>query len=152
MWAAEHGHYEAVRTMIEHRVDVTVQDNNGATALHLAAYTGNAALCQLLIQVVMICHTLPCCFVCCSFTSLVCIQHGAVVDTADSQGHTALFRACECGHSEAVLTLLQHGASVYMVDSDGRSCLHWAASAGHDFICTSLLHHGVEVDMTDNNE
>lgn len=78
-------------------------------------------------------------------------QHGADVDAVDASGHTPLFRACEQGQSEVVLTLLQYGASVQLLDADGRTCLHWAASAGHDFICTTLLHHSVPVNVVDNN-
>ena len=53
MWAAERGHYDVAKAMIEHKVDVQAQDAHGATALHLAAYAGHAALCQLLIQVLL---------------------------------------------------------------------------------------------------
>ena len=31
MWAAERGNYNIVKTMIERRIDVNVQDNHGAT-------------------------------------------------------------------------------------------------------------------------
>ena len=73
------------------------------------------------------------------------------MDAVDSSGHTPIFRACEQGQSEVVLTLLQHSASVQLLDADGRTCLHWAASAGHDFICTTLLHHSIPVDVVDNS-
>ena len=147
MWAAERGHYNVVKAMMEHKLEVLTQDHQGATALHLAAYSGHAGLCQLLIQVVVVVvrrngrnHLLP-----------PGLQHGAAVDGVDSSGHTPLFRACERGHSETVLGLLQNGANVQLLDRDGRSCLHWAASGGHDFICTTLLHHGLPVDVADDS-
>ena len=68
----------------------------------------------------------------------------------DNNGQSPLFRACERGHSEVVLTLLQHGGRVELLDGDGRTCLHWAASGGYDFIITTLLHNGLPVNARDD--
>jgi ankyrin repeat protein len=51
MVAAERGNYVIVKKMIERNVDINVQDLQGSTALHLAAYSGHSEICQLLAQV-----------------------------------------------------------------------------------------------------
>ena len=76
-------------------------------------------------------------------------QHGCPVDAVDANGHSALFRSCERGHSQVVVVLCDAGASVQLVDDSGRVALHWAASGGHSVICSSLLHQGVPADATD---
>ncbi len=77
-------------------------------------------------------------------------QHGCPVDAVDGNGHSALFRSCERGHSQVVVVLCDAGASVQLADESGRVALHWAASGGHAVICSSLLHQGVPADSTDN--
>ncbi len=67
----------------------------------------------------------------------------------DSNGHSALFRACERGHTEVVVVLCDAGASVSLADASGRVPLHWAASGGHSAITSSLIHQGVHADTTD---
>lgn len=71
------------------------------------------------------------------------------MNALDNSGHSPLFRACERGHTEAVVVLLHMGASVELRDASKRSCLHWAASGGHTTICSYLLHQGLPVDSMD---
>ena len=68
----------------------------------------------------------------------------------DSNRHTALFRACERGHTEVVVVLMNAGASWDLQDTSGRTCLHWAASGGHAAICSSLIHKGLPADSQDS--
>ncbi len=35
MWAAERGHYNIVKTMIERKVDINTQDNLGVTGIYI---------------------------------------------------------------------------------------------------------------------
>lgn len=72
------------------------------------------------------------------------------MDVQDANGHTALFRACERGHTEVVMILIHAGADILLQDTSGRSCLHWAASGDHSVICVSLLRQGLPVDSMDN--
>ena len=72
------------------------------------------------------------------------------MDAVDGNGHSALFRACERGHTEVVVVLLDAGASVTLTDDSGRCALHWAASGGHSAICSSLLHQGISADSADS--
>ena len=47
------------------------------------------------------------------------------MNTIDAEQQSPLFRACERGHTEVMVTLLQAGADVNLADSGGRSPLHW---------------------------
>ena len=78
------------------------------------------------------------------------LQHGANANAVDSNGHTALFRACERGHTEVVVVLMNAGALWDLQDTSGRTCLHWAASGGHAAICSSLIHKGLPADSQDS--
>ena len=46
-------------------------------------------------------------------------------------GRTALFKACENGHTEAVKLLLGHGADLELADQNGVTPTSIATSAGH---------------------
>lgn len=71
-------------------------------ALHAAALAGHASTVRLLLD------------------------NSSQIDATDLLKHTALFRACEMGHTDVVQTLIDCGAKVNVVDQDGRSPLHWS--------------------------
>ena len=77
------GAYNALKTLIEHNVDIHIHDKAGGTALHLAAYAGHLDCVMFLID------------------------QGANVNSFDSLNYTPLFRACEMGHAEVVVALLE---------------------------------------------
>ena len=76
------GSESALKTMLEHNLDVHAKDKLGGTALHSAAYSGHVNCVKLLIQ------------------------FGACVDALDMLKHTPIFRACEMGHTEVVNNLI----------------------------------------------
>lgn len=47
------------------------------------------------------------------------------MNVLDVEQQSPLFRACERGHSEVMVTLLQDGAAVNLADNGGRTPLHW---------------------------
>lgn len=57
------------------------------TALHAASLSGHVSTVKLLLE------------------------KEAMVDSLDVMKHTSLFRACEMGHRDVILTLIQGGAS-----------------------------------------
>ena len=62
----------------------------------------------------------------------------AEVDTADSNGRTALMASCELGRAGCVALLLAAGADPCRTDGDGMMALHLACSEGQTE-CASLL-------------
>ena len=58
------------------------------------------------------------------------------MNVLDAEQQSPLFRACERGHSEVMVTLLQAGAAVNLADSSGRTPLHWYVKmiVGHSII------------------
>ncbi|TSK20229.1 Inversin [Bagarius yarrelli] len=75
---------------------------------------------------------------------------GAIVDPLDVMKHTPLFRACEMGHRDVILTLIKGGARVDLVDTDGHSALHWAALGGNAEVCEVLMENGLGPNLQDH--
>ena len=76
------------------RLDVSVADRWGRTALHIASMWG------------------------CTDTALFLLQSGAAIDTIDNCGHAALHPSSFCSHAATALALLQAGAAVDAADND----------------------------------
>jgi ankyrin repeat protein len=97
-WAAECGHEEVVRLVLEKGADVNVKDAFGSTALSGAAERGHAAIVQLLLE-------------------------KADINAKDVCGQTALFQAVIEEHKEVVQLLLGKGADIHEMDANGRTVL-----------------------------
>ncbi|KAK7023667.1 hypothetical protein SK128_026823 [Halocaridina rubra] len=91
------------------------KDENGATALIVAAGKGKAEFCNELIS------------------------HGADVNAEDNDQWSALITAAKEGHVETVATLLDHGATVDHKDMGGWTALIWASYKGHASLAKLLL-------------
>ena len=79
-------------------------DDEGQTALHIAATTNQDAIVEMLLD------------------------HGASVHTANRAGLTALHLAIRAGRKRMMELLLDHGSDIYRGDFNGRTVLHMAAS------------------------
>jgi ankyrin repeat protein len=96
----------AFDTLLRHpRIEVNIQDNKGATALHCLKYGFEE------------CDTL---------TSKL-IERGADLSLANSEEQTPLHLACRGKDFTSVEVLLSHGADISHSDRDGLNSLHWAA-------------------------
>ena len=86
------------------RIDASVADENGRTALHLAAAIGDeaAAVIDRLIA------------------------RGAVLDAMNFNRITPLQKACMGGHSVAALALARRGADIHLTNGRGESALDLA--------------------------
>ena len=125
--AADAGHLEVVKLLLEARADTNSKNANGATALLLAAWKGRSEVARLLLQA------------------------GADINAAHSNGGTALHWAAVKGHLEVLQVLLQAGADVNVADSNGATALHLAAVKGHSEVLQMLLQAGADMNVRDSN-
>ncbi|KAJ3343346.1 Ankyrin repeat domain-containing protein 55 [Gonapodya sp. JEL0774] len=128
MWAATEGKEEVVRMLVEMGADLQLEDESGATALHIASTIGH---CQILL------HTLR------NFPTL--LRH------RDHRGRTALHQAAAFGRSDVTELLIREGLNLDAGDLEGRAPLHWAAAAGSAEVVEILLRAGAEVDIRDKS-
>nr|XP_012226801.1 PREDICTED: kinase D-interacting substrate of 220 kDa isoform X4 [Linepithema humile] len=108
------------------RVQVDDRDENGSTALILAATKGKIHFVRELIN------------------------HGADVNAEDADNWTALLCAAKEGHAEICLELLEHGADLEHRDMGGWTALMWATYKGRSATVTMLLSRGADVNAHGN--
>eukprot|EP00941_MAST-03F_sp_MAST-3F-sp1_P002665 g2665.t1 len=93
-------------------------DNDGRTALTLAAGKGHIQVARRLLSTV----------------DKILLLH-----SSDKDGATALHWSADKGHLEMTKFLLASGANLRAVDKTGRLALHWAADRGHLNVVKCLL-------------
>ena len=125
--AAQEGHVEIVRLLLEKGAAIEAAADDGATPLSIAAFNGNTELVQLLLQ------------------------QGAMVGGQDNNGVTPLARGAQQGHVEAVLLLIKQGAVVDSKDNNGVTPLARAVQHGHIAMIRLLLEKSAMIDTKDNN-
>lgn len=153
--AAIAGDAGAVEQALE-RADVNRPDTDGWTALHIAARTGNIAVCRLLLSRPTIdvnvknrWKSTPLMIAAGSgnldVVELLLRHPRTQVDLqAEYYGRTALIEAALKGHMAVVKTLVAHGANVNAADKTGRnSALVEAIKNGHANVATFLLRSGL---------
>lgn len=124
--AAEAGHVDEVRRMLDAGVFVDVTDDEGETALIEATEEGRVEVVRLLLD------------------------RGASVNRADREGETALIEASEEGRLEIVEILLARPwIQVNAADVDGRTALLVAAAKGHAEVVRLLVNRGAAVGAVD---
>ena len=114
MLAAENGHVEIARLLLDAGADKNLQNERDSTALMLAARNGHVEIARQLLKA------------------------GADIDQREfGDGYTALFFAAESGHVEIVQLLLEAGANK---DLRGRGCsaLTLAEQRGHGDVAKLL--------------
>ena len=98
------------------------KNENGNTALHVAAEYGHVHLAQFLLE------------------------KGINIETKGYYGTTALHRAVTAGQESVVSLLLQEGADVQAESDDGKTALHRAADAGQEALVRLLIQHGADIE------
>jgi ankyrin repeat protein len=86
--AADNGHLEVVKLLLEKVADITVANHNGWTPLNSAADSGHLEVVKLLVE------------------------KGADITVANHNGWTPLNSAADSGHLEVVKLLVEKGADV----------------------------------------
>ena len=126
--AVKQNDQDAVRALLETRIDVNLPQPDGATALHWAVYLDNIE------------------------TSVLLIDAGAVVGATNELGVTPLYLACENGNTVLVRKLLSAGAAPDATLPSGETVLMTAALTGSVGAVSALLTHGAEVQTTEHME
>ena len=125
--AVRQGDREAMRALAR-QVDVNARQPDGATALHWAAYLGDAATAGLLLDA------------------------GARPNAANALGVTPLYLACENGNAALVRLLLAAGAAPDAALPSGETALMTAARAGSVGAVAALLARGADVNAREKTE
>ncbi|KAH8668381.1 ankyrin repeat-containing domain protein [Xylariales sp. PMI_506] len=108
--------------LLERGADIDRQDQNGGTALHLAAELG----CEDVVEMLL--------------------HRSANPNKADFMGRTPLFSAVQSGNENVVKLLIDHSADVNMRDSLGEVALHLAVETGSEAITLLLLSNGANIN------
>ena len=74
------------------------------------------------------------------------IAAGAPLDTAGTDGSTAMHTAAYKGEEPSIAALIEAGASLSAQDEDGYSPLHVAAAEGHAKAIKALVHAGASLE------
>jgi len=168
--AAALGDVAKAAQLLKDGIDIDVQDKNGWTALHCAAYSRHKNVFTLLLQQDRIGVTLKnesgstaLHYFARNFYSSVyneeqegliakLIKKGANVNVKNLNGETPLHYACWNNNMSIVKALLDKGADINAVTDLGETCLHWALRTPD---CTELVNYllkrGVDVNIKGKN-
>ena len=145
---------EALRALLQQRVDVNTPEVDGTTALHWAAHRDDVDVAGLLIRAGANVGAAnrygitPLSLACRNGNSAMIellLKAGADPNTASPEGETALMTAARTGTVGAVKALLAHGAQVNAREGwRGTTALMWAAAEGHAMAVQALIEGGVE--------
>ncbi|KAI7798397.1 transient receptor potential cation channel [Triplophysa rosa] len=124
--AAERGHTEVVRLLLQNNARVDVFDEEGKAAIHLAAEQGHQDIVDILLS------------------------HKAFVNAKTKLGLTPLHLSAQSGSARLVRSLVEtHQASVDALSLRKQTPLHLAADSGQLDVCGGLLHLNADVTATD---
>jgi ankyrin repeat protein len=152
--AAREDDLVAMNEYIAVGADLNATDENGATALSIAAYRGNTEMIRVLLDSgatfeigvfhVAITQSKDNTEIVRAF-----IDHGADLDQKAEigNGHTALMYAAEFGHVEVGKLLLANGADIDAVDNYNDPALNVAAFHGQLEFAKMLVEMGAELDV-----
>ena len=115
--AVNDGDRELVALFIKAGIDINAKEEDGRTALLIAAEKGDAGIAALLAD------------------------NGAEVNARDVDGYTALMYAAYKGNRELADFLLKHGADVHAKDKDGWTALRFALMQGKTDVAELLKKH-----------
>ncbi|KAI9786687.1 MAG: hypothetical protein M1839_006238 [Geoglossum umbratile] len=123
--AAEGGHDELTRRLLDAGADATAQDNSGSTALHWAAWGGHTEIENLRYD-----------------------EKGEAGDGEDDTPPPP--RPTSHGHESVIQMLLDRGADINAQNSQGCTPLHWVAGAGSAPMIQCFMDNGALADIMDN--
>lgn len=122
--AAEEGHIEAMRELLDAKANVNCQDNSGFHALYLAAGAEDAGNVVKFL-----------------------LSRGASVNLKNKSGYTPLHNACGCGEKDAIQALLDAKADLNIRSSTGSAPIHVAVLNNQPGALEMLASLGANLDM-----
>jgi ankyrin repeat protein len=153
----EQQNFDAALEAVASGTDVNALSVDGTSALHWAAYHGNAELVQRLLraeanpdtrndygsspmsEAATVANT--------EILELL-LDAGADVESPNVDGQTALMAVARTGNLEAAELLLDHDANVNAAETwGGQTALMWAAARHHPEMIDVLVKHGAVVDQ-----
>ncbi len=155
--AAEQRDPTAVRRLLAKGADANAPQVDGTTALHWAAYHGDAETATLLLRasakpnVVNRYGVPPLAQACIQGNAALVkllLDGGADPNATLKGGETALLLAARSGSVEAVQALLARGANPEARERLGQTALMWAANEGHTNVVRVLLAAGASLGAT----
>lgn len=166
--AAEQGHTELCRWLIQRGASVDVLNNRRETPLYLAAAKGKLEACAILVAAGADPNALqgnlyPCLYAAViegrnAAVSRLLVQAGASLEslTRNPEGKptrnmdTPLQWAAWAGDADLAEFFIDHGAAIAEWDATGRTALHIAAERGHTEVAKLLVARGAVLDALDN--
>lgn len=154
--------YKIVKFLLENAkgIDVNLADNEGRSALHVAAWQGHSEMVRLLIQTGgadVNANDLEarsplhsCAWQGNHEVMEVLLQFGAMPDHACKQGATALGISAQEGHEPCVAVLLRCGANPFKSDHCGRTPIKLALKSNRTNVLR-ILESYAKVDPVGNN-
>ncbi len=146
--AAELNDSDAIRLLLEKRVDVNAAQADGMTALHWAVHHDDVKLVKCLIanganaKAVSRYGVTPLALACTNGNAVIVeslLEAGADPNSALPGGETALMIAARTGWVGPVETLLAHGADVNTHERKNQTAIMWAAAEGNVDVVDVLL-------------
>ena len=160
--AALMGHLNLCKVLInKHKFKVDMTDDDGWTALHCSAQSGNYELVTYFAELgtdiqLKANYGISCLHIAAhaehlNLCKVLIDKHKFDVDMTDNYGCTALHRSAQIGNYELVTYFADMGTDIKLKTNDGRNCLHIAAHEGHLNLCKMLIdEHEFDVHMTNN--
>lgn len=156
-YAAHDGYADCIAELVNYEQVQDIPNQNGQTALMIAAMMGPTAIVQMLLDcgsdvnamstggTALMAAALAGNYEICTLL----LERGADVNAVDPANQSTLMMVCEVGDIELAALLAEAGGDLLAIDSDGRTVLHIAASAGHTDLCYQLLAAGLDPNAVD---
>ena len=155
--AAERGHGELVRTLLDAGADVNAPQVDGMTALHWAVYHDAGETAGLLVRSGANVEAenrygvSPLSVAATNGNAdivTLLLDAGANANTVLRGGETVLMTAARTGSLAAVRALLTHGADPNARERRDQTALMWAAAEGHAAVVHTLVEVGADIHAT----
>ncbi|KAK3745893.1 hypothetical protein QZH41_006134 [Actinostola sp. cb2023] len=125
--AVSHGNERELRQLIDAAADINVTNNDGYTALMLAAQYGMKEVARALMEA------------------------GADINVTNNDGYTALMLAAVYGKEEVTRALIDVGADINVTNNGGYTALMVAAVYGKEEVARALIDVGADINVTNND-